>query len=251
MVIFLVYHKVQAEKKGEFYTVRSVRFLTQLSMVQETGLPVLNPRVTSGLTGHVRRGVVFTFDDGSTDHFQTVRPLLRDFGFPALFYVCTAKLNRTGYLTSEQVRMLWEEGHTIGSHSHSHRRLDVLPDEQIKEELELSAIAIEKIIGQRPVHFAPPGGFYNTTVQELAYRLGYVSFRTMDWGYNKLFNPMQIQVVPITDRLGFYFVKCAFHGRLEKTLKSIDKLKNRLRTILSESSYRKLRGRITCSSART
>jgi peptidoglycan/xylan/chitin deacetylase (PgdA/CDA1 family) len=244
MLIFLVYHKVQNRSDGGIYTVSPTNLLMHIFKAQEGGLPILNPRLLSASVGRSPSGVIFTFDDGTADHYQTVSPLLREFGIHALFYVPTAKLNRDKYLTSEQVRLLWESGHTIGSHSHTHQRLDVLPRDQLREELESSAIAIQNIVGQRPVHFAPPGGFYNRTVLEVAQQVGYAFFRTMDWGYNKAFEPTRIEVVPLTGKLGSYVLNYAFRGRLQWALKSVCNLKNGFRTIVPESSYTKLRQRI-------
>jgi peptidoglycan/xylan/chitin deacetylase (PgdA/CDA1 family) len=245
MLVFLVYHKVQDESEGNIYTISPTSFLAQLSMVQQASLPIINPRMLSDSKNYPQHGIVFTFDDGTSDHFQNVRPLLREFGIPALFYVSTGKLDRDGYLSQEQVRLLWEDGHIIGSHAHSHKRLDVMPMTQVRHELELSAIAIQNITGQRPVHFALPGGFYNRSVQAVAQQVGYVFCRTMDWGYNKIFNPVRIEVVPITVELGGYFLKHALHGRFERVLKFTHHLKNGLRTHLPESSYSKFRARIT------
>jgi peptidoglycan/xylan/chitin deacetylase (PgdA/CDA1 family) len=246
MLVFLVYHKVQDDGEGDIYTISPTDFLAQLSTVQQASLPIINPRMLSESKNYPQHGIVFTFDDGTSDHFRNVRSLLREFAVPALFYVSTGKLDRNGYLSQEQVRLLWEDGHIIGSHAHSHKRLDVMPMTQVRQELELSAIAIQNITGQRPVHFALPGGFYNRSVQEVAQEVGYVFCRTMDWGYNKIFNPMQIEIVPMTDALGTYFLKHALHGRLERVLKFTYYLKNRLRTFLPKSRYGRFRARITC-----
>jgi peptidoglycan/xylan/chitin deacetylase (PgdA/CDA1 family) len=243
MLIFLVYHKIQDRRDGDIYTVSPTSFLAQLSMLQQAELPILDPRVLSGSRGHGQSGVVLTFDDGTTDHFQVVSPLLGELGIQALFYVATAKLNRHDYLTPEQVRQLWESGHTIGSHSHSHKRLDMVPWEQATQELDRSAMAIQKIVGQRPVHFAPPGGFYNRSMQEIAQRVGYSFCRTMDWGYNRLFDPLRIEIVPMTNALGAYFLRHALSGRLERTLKFAYHMKNGLRAFLPKALYYKIRAR--------
>lgn len=248
MLVFLVYHKIQDRGDDDIYTVSSTSFLAQLSMVQQAGLPILDPRVLSGSREHCQSGVVFTFDDGTPDHFQVVRPLLREFDIQALFYISTAKLNGDKHLTAEQVRLLTENGHTIGSHSHSHTRLDGMLWQQVRQELEVSAIALQNIIDQRPVHFAPPGGFYNRSVQEIAQQVGYSYCRTMDWGYNRLFDPMRIEVVPMTGILGTSFLSCALQGRFEQALKVIYHFKNSLRAILPVASYCRLRGRIKCYS---
>jgi peptidoglycan/xylan/chitin deacetylase (PgdA/CDA1 family) len=213
-------------------------------MAQDAGLPILNPGALVGQREDSQTGVLFTFDDGTRDHFEVVRPLLRQYGIRALFYVSTAKLDRTKYLTSDEVRALSEEGHTIGSHSSTHRRLDVLPLEELREELELSATAIQNLIGQWPIHFAPPGGFYNSNFERVAQEAGYSFCRTMDWGYNRVFNPMRIEGIPMIPAVGSYILKSAIQGRSDWKLKIVCSLKNGLRTSLSNSGYNKLRSSI-------
>jgi peptidoglycan/xylan/chitin deacetylase (PgdA/CDA1 family) len=244
MLVFLVYHKLQDDKKGDIYTISPTSFLAQLSTVQQAGLPIFNPCMLSESKEYPQDGIVFTFDDGTSDHFQNVRPLLREFGIPALFYVSTAKLDRDGYLSSEQVRLLWEDGHIIGSHAHSHKRLDIMPVTQVRQELELSAAAIQSLVGQRPIHFAPPGGFYNRSVQEAARQARYTCCRTMDWGYNRPLDPMRIEVVPMTGAWGFLFLKLALCRKGELALKILYHVKNGLRGAFIPSIYHTLRARV-------
>jgi peptidoglycan/xylan/chitin deacetylase (PgdA/CDA1 family) len=241
MLVFLVYHKVQDDSEGDIYTISPTSFLAQLSMVQQASLPIINPRMLFDSKNYPQHGIVFTFDDGTSDHFQNVRPVLREFGIPALFYVSTAKLDRDGYLSQEQVQLLSEDGHIIGSHAHSHKRLDVMPMTQVRHELELSAATIQTLVGQRPIHFAPPGGFYNRSVQEAIRRAGYACCRTMDWGYNRSLDPMRIEVIPITRARGFRFLKLALRGKGERALKILYHLKNGLKGAFTPSTYHKLR----------
>jgi peptidoglycan/xylan/chitin deacetylase (PgdA/CDA1 family) len=250
MLLFLVYHKIKNRSGDDLHTVSRDAFLAQLSLVQAGKLPILNPRLLSCSNPTFKSGVILTFDDGTLDHFRIVDPLLRERGIQALFYVSTGKLNSEKYLTSEQVRQLWENGHTIGSHSHAHKRLDLLPRDHVWDELEASAMAIEKIVGERPAHFAPPGGFYNSTVQDLAQSAGYSFFRTMDWGYNQRLDPLQIEVLPMTGSLGFYFIRYALDTRSDWMLKSLCKLKSGLRTSVSASNYSRLRALVAGFSRR-
>src|SRR5919109_1390427 len=194
MLIFLVFHKIQEHSGGDIHAISPNNFLKQLLMIQRGGLPILDPNILSDPKSYYRDGIIFTFDDGTSDHYQIVRPLLNEYGIRGIFYVSTARLDRDRYITQQQVRSLWEDGHVIGSHSHSHKRMDLMSSREVKNELKLSADIIHNIIGLDPVHFAPPGGFYNRNVQETARSLGYSSCRTMDWGYNRSFDPMCIEV---------------------------------------------------------
>ena len=96
----------------------------------------------------------------------------------------TAKLDRAGYLTSKLVTELSRAGQTIGLHSHEHRRLDWLGEEDIRVQMQLSHRIIEDLTGEPPVFFAPPGGYMNRRIRDIALETGIRVIRTTRWGYN-------------------------------------------------------------------
>jgi peptidoglycan/xylan/chitin deacetylase (PgdA/CDA1 family) len=88
-------------------------------------------------------------------------------------------------------------GHTIGLHSHNHRRLDVLPPEKIREEMVRSQEILSGILGRKPVIFAPPGGFINAQVRAAAVEQGVRIIRSMRWGYNQKPELLDMETIPI------------------------------------------------------
>jgi len=219
MLVVLVYHKVSRSRANDLYTISDKDLFIHLQMVQKSGIPVVDPRALSTGWNRSQPGIMLTFDDGTEDHVDTVRPLLHDFKIPGLFYVSTGKLEESGYMTAAHLGRLSDEGHTIGSHSHSHRRMDRMPAAEVAQELRRSASLIEDIAGERPLFFAPPGGLSSRELVCAAREEGYRLFRTMRWGYNRLFDPMSIEVVPMTDLTGIPFLACALEGRGEWLLK--------------------------------
>lgn len=57
-------------------------------------------------TGEARNGVVLTFDDGLSDHYNYVLPLLLERGLFGMFYVCTAPLQRRKLLDVHRIHIL-------------------------------------------------------------------------------------------------------------------------------------------------
>jgi len=204
-------------------------------MIEAAGLPVVDPR---GLTlpADLVSGIVLTFDDATADHFSTARSILSDFGFPGLFYVPTARLDSEGYLSTDQVVHLHAEGHTIGSHTHTHARLDVLPEPSVQRELETSRLRIQEILGVAPLHFAPPGGLYRPRVRTMSQEVGFRFFRTMKWGFNRRLDPQEIQVVPMVTPSSMLFLDWALRGRNELKLRVMYGLKRALRLPFSRWS---------------
>ena len=140
---------------------------------------------------------ILSFDDATPDHYDVVFPMLQKQGCRAVFFVPTARINQPGFLTEAQVRELAGAGHTIGLHSHNHQRLDVLPPEKIREEMTRSGEILGGILGKKPVIFAPPGGFTNQQVRDVAVEQGVRVIRSMRWGYNQKLDLLEMETVPI------------------------------------------------------
>ena len=141
-----------------------------------------------------------SFDDGTLDHLEIVLPLLERFKCRSLFFVPTSKLNRSGYLRTQDLQVFSRAGHAIGSHSHEHRRLDRLPEEDVRVQMELSQQILGGALGERPLFFAPPGGFTSPTVSRVASECGLRAIRTMRWGFNHRFDLRSLECIPLHQR---------------------------------------------------
>lgn len=82
----------------------------------------------------------------------TVLDLLRRFETRATFF----SVGRVVEEHPELIRAVAEEGHEIASHGHTHTPLFELSPSEFREELELSAAAIEDVVGVRPDGFRAP-----------------------------------------------------------------------------------------------
>ncbi len=96
--------------------------------------------------------VALTFDDGPAAATDDVATALARLGVSATFFV-------VGSLAVEEPGLLdglVEAGHTVGSHSWSHPRVDGLADEVLLDEAVRSAALIAEATGQPARVFRPP-----------------------------------------------------------------------------------------------
>jgi len=128
-------------------------------------------------------------------------PVLARYKQRAIFFVPTSKLDRAGYLRTETVRKMSQEGHVIGSHSHEHRRLDWMVEEDIRVQLQLSQKIVGQITGERTLIFAPPGGYITPRVRDIAVETGMRVIRTMKWGYNPDPDFVSLDSIPVNRHL--------------------------------------------------
>ncbi len=238
-MIFLVYHRISDQENENTYTLSVSRFERHIKLIRNFNVPVIHPNKIS----FVNKGVVFTFDDGTEDHFTIVCPILAKFGISGLFYVPTAKIDMPGYLKSNQLLEMFKNSYVIGSHAHSHKPLKNFSTENIKKELMISREILEELLGFYPIHLAPPGGIYDETIQHIAIEIGYKFFRTMRWGYNKNFDPLEIEIIPMVPLWGDIFLVFALKNRFEFCLKLFFKFKETLK-LFSNSFYSFLRQKI-------
>ncbi|WP_262697167.1 polysaccharide deacetylase family protein [Chitinophaga lutea] len=87
----------------------------------------------------------------------------------AFFFIMTVTIGKKGYLSAREINALHQQGHTIGSHTWDHPRIqgeDSLPD--ANRQLRQSKATLEKITGAPVTCLAYPFGSWNeATVSQL------------------------------------------------------------------------------------
>lgn len=114
------------------------------------------------------RSVIITIDDAYSSVFNNAWPILKKYGLPFTLFVSTDVIdNKTpGYMSWEEIRILRDNGVTIGSQTKSHPHMHNLSENQIVKELEFSNSRFVQEIGSKPEIFAYPYGEYNLNVVE-------------------------------------------------------------------------------------
>lgn len=99
--------------------------------------------------------VALTFDDGPQPPYtQELLAVLRERGAKATFFVIGSNLETYPALAAEIVR----EGHELGNHSYSHKRMVFRSRGFIRREIERTDDLIRRAGQSGDVHFRPPYG---------------------------------------------------------------------------------------------
>ena len=123
------------------------------------------------------RSVIITFDDGFKSVLTNALPVLTQFNFTATLFVniyfVEHKLPPDLYYCKWQV-LNWDESKTmkgqgisIGSHSLTHKRLTLLTDRELSDEVIQSKRLIEDNINERIYSFSYPHGAFDNRVKEI------------------------------------------------------------------------------------
>jgi len=99
--------------------------------------------------------VALTFDDGPTAiHTDSVLATLAEFDVPATFFMVGQAIERN----PEVVARVLEQGHELGNHSYTHRRLVLRLPSTIRWEIQKTDSLIRATGQGGPIFVRPPGG---------------------------------------------------------------------------------------------
>ena len=147
-------------KGANKYKISSEVFESQLALAVE-------------LRQKINQEIIFTFDDGGISAIKTIVPILEKYQFKGIFFIPSALIGKDGFLSEKDLKALHQNGHIIGSHSHTHpAKMNRMPYEDILKEWKISTSILSEIISS-PIEYASvPGGWYSQKVAEACNEVG-------------------------------------------------------------------------------
>ncbi|MBK8459393.1 MAG: polysaccharide deacetylase family protein [Micropruina sp.] len=222
----LIYHRVGGGTLDEL-DLGSADFVRQLDLLAAHDVVSLDEALNRLDAGDERPTIVLTFDDGFSDVFQNAWPHLLERGLPFIIYLASGYVGRTmvwegstargtagSGLSWDQLAELLASGlATIGNHTHTHLRPEVLGVGDVDD----CSDAIEQALGVRPAHFTYPWGVPVPGI-EAELRSRFRSASTGDLGRNLAdADRWRLRRVPVrrTDPLAFFEAKLTGNLRAE------------------------------------
>lgn len=107
--------------------------------------------------------IALTFDDGPGRYSRQFADLLAKYNGHGTFFVLGVNVPTF----SESLKYVYEMGNEIGSHTQSHKNLNLLSESGIRAEIDDAAEAIEEAIGAKPTVIRTPYGNANSKVMNI------------------------------------------------------------------------------------
>jgi peptidoglycan/xylan/chitin deacetylase (PgdA/CDA1 family) len=221
-VPILMYHRVNAAPPPSQrpLTVHPVDFARQMKWLKQHGYRTITQRELYDALFLGRRlgpkPILITFDDGYNDVFHKALPVLKRLGMRATAYVISGRTLRsdTVFLTWHLLRALERDGVEIGSHTVGHRDLTSLSDGDALRELVQSRRAFERRLGHPVRWLAYPFGRYDSRIERLARRAGYVLAVTTEHGVvQSARRPLALRRLRVLDSTGVSELAAMLGGR--------------------------------------
>lgn len=159
----IMYHDVVAEEEI-FFDLTTREFRRQLAALRAAGAHVVR---LADIAAHLRDGkpiperpIALTFDDGTRGLYTTVYPLLKQYGYPATFFVHTGYVGRPSaskqHMTWDQLREVERSGLVdVEPHTVNHPLdLKLLSAKELTAELGESKARVERELGKTCRYFA-------------------------------------------------------------------------------------------------
>lgn len=120
--------------------------------------------------------ISITFDDGYLSNYSLAAPELFKKNAPFTIFMISdfVEPEHSQYLNKEHLReLITNPLVTIGAHGKTHRPLLSMPIEEAREELRISKMKLEDILGQEVKTMSFPHGSFNSDLLNIAKELGY------------------------------------------------------------------------------
>ncbi|WP_026702913.1 polysaccharide deacetylase family protein [Salibacterium aidingense] len=128
--------------------------------------------------------VVLTFDDGPGRQLEAILDVLQAKNVPAAFFWQTRLL----YNERPWKRVI-QEGHQLGSHTHSHKKLSRLPKAGQRKQIKDSVDKMRAVTNTNVSLFRPPFGQYDESTMEILEELNITpvmwEISSYDWIHRK------------------------------------------------------------------
>ena len=146
----------------------------------------LTPISLDQLIAHLRTGsllpekpILLTFDDGYGGHYRYAYPLLKEYGYPAVFSIHTSwvgvNVGRTHVSWQELRTMAQDPLVTIASHSKTHPALTRLSNQKLAQEVVDSKKILEARLDRPVKYFTYPYGFHDARVKQAVAKAHYLA----------------------------------------------------------------------------
>lgn len=188
----LIYHSVRPYYPGitnlvKEYTVPPNIFDDQLKYLKDNGF---TPVTTDMLWAYLTKGTplpakpfMITLDDGWENQYIYAYPILKKYGYPAVFYVYPGAIDKKHFLSWIELKKMIKDNMIIADHTQTHPELPKITDSNIlKNEILGSKNILEKNLSISVKDFAYPFGAFNNQDIQAVKDSGYRMARTVNTG---------------------------------------------------------------------
>ena len=205
----LMYHSIA--HNNVFFTVKPEEFKKQINFLKDNNYNVISLNklieILESNKELPEKTTVLTFDDGYSDNYINVFPILKKYNFPATIFIITGLIGKETnnsqniplkMLNWSQIQEMYQSGLiNFQPHTVNHQEIN-------KEEIINSKKEIEEKLNKECEFFAYPRGVYNDEIINILKENGFRAARTINNGkVNKGDNLFKLKRISINSTTSF------------------------------------------------
>ncbi|WP_415304014.1 polysaccharide deacetylase family protein [Candidatus Pelagibacter sp. Uisw_090] len=167
-ILSLMYHRFD-ENKYPSTNIQMDIFKKQIKIIKNLKYNFYNPKNLEK-NFHItkmEKKILITIDDAFSSFYEIAWPYLKKEEIPFILFVSTEAVGKNGYMTWDQIEELEKETNVyIGNHSHSHKYLVDLNNENFIEDIDTSSLIFKEKLGYNPIFFSYPFGEYSALIKK-------------------------------------------------------------------------------------
>jgi len=258
-MVILAYNGVTADTPDNFFQRSLQEVEKDLKFINDQGYEVISMedmlKVKAGNKYVKNKVFVLSFDDGGIVDYDSVIPLLQQYGFPATFFIVPKWVGKEGYMSWDNIKTMLQKKDTkgnslfsVGSHSYAHEAPGYLnfTNEEIFNDLKLSKETIEKNTSAECNFVAFPYGAKTgePEVAAIAASLGYKGIRSPN---DTIFNVMNQNFYEMSSITPYSYTPVQYFASLfnqprNATAPLIDPVDNNITTDIGKSFVVDIKG---------
>ena len=119
-----------------------------------------------------------SFDDNDKEQYTVGATEMNKYGFKGVYFIMTISINRTRYMSEQQLKELSDSGHVIAAHTWDHHMVTKYTTATWDTQLVKPQKKLEAITGKTIKYFAYPFGLWNKeaipVLKEHGYKLAFI-----------------------------------------------------------------------------
>ena len=181
----LCYHHIRNFTNGGRlmgYEVTPAAFAEQMKALNDSGYKTILPNNLYEYLVHgatlPQKPVMITFDDNDKEQYTIGATEMNKYGFKGVYFVMTISINRTRYMSEQQLKELSDSGHVIAAHTWDHHMVTKYSAATWDTQLVKPQKKLEAITGKPVKYFAFPFGLWNQAaipvLKDHGYKLAFI-----------------------------------------------------------------------------
>ncbi len=158
-----MYHRFN-ENEYPSTNIRMNMFKDQMNMIKNLNYNFYSPEifVKEFNKPKTEKKILITIDDGFKSFYNEAWPYLKKNKIPFILFVSTEPVGKKGYMTWDEIKEVEEsEFGFIGHHSHTHKYLIDMKNEEFEKDIQTASRIFKKKLGYVPEIFSYPFGEYS------------------------------------------------------------------------------------------